>query len=303
MTAATGKVGQVIRGAKATRTWLRAHAALVVFALLCALAVLWLLEHDARLKQEVELKHLRRETATEVAALRERAERAIADHRENAKVIRDLETRRASLEREAEELRQRLSFLRKEERVRVQQASTAGHVELSAQDASPLGPEEFGVRDSGLGTRGLKGNSRFQIRDSNEIGRKETSKPSLAGGPESAPSNHKSPAPSSKSLSPSRETRVPSPELTACREQSAVQGQLISNCEERVDASQAVIDAMNRSVQDLEQTVRAKDEIAARLDAQHRAELRAARGSRWKRFTRAAKYVGAGVVIGIVAAH
>jgi len=100
-----------------------------------------------------------------------------------------------------------------------------------------------------------------------------------------------------------RQFPFPTPALASCREQLAVRDELIANCEERVGASQAVIDALNRSVADLQENIRAEDAIAARLAAQQRAELRAARGSRLRRFGRVMQYVGVGVVIGMVAAR
>ena len=91
--------------------------------------------------------------------------------------------------------------------------------------------------------------------------------------------------------------------LAACREQSAVQDELISNCEQRADVTRAALEAAKQSALDLQEALGAKDEIAAKLDAQHRAELKAARGSRLRKFGRALQYVGAGVVIGVVVAR
>jgi hypothetical protein len=58
---------------------------------------------------------------------------------------------------------------------------------------------------------------------------------------------------------------------------------------------------MHKSLDDLNQAIRWKDEILTRVEAQHRAELKAARGSRWGRFVRAVEYVAVGVAIGVVA--
>ena len=99
------------------------------------------------------------------------------------------------------------------------------------------------------------------------------------------------------------EPPVPSPALQACRQQSAVADQLVANCEQRVDLQRAALAAARRSAVDLQQALRAKDEIAAQLDAQHRIELKAARGSRLRRFARVLQYVGVGVLIGVVVAR
>lgn len=82
-----------------------------------------------------------------------------------------------------------------------------------------------------------------------------------------------------------------------------MQDELLSNCEQRVEINRAALEAAKRSALGLQAALRVKDEIAARLDAQHRSELQAARGSRLRRFGRALQYVGAGVVVGVVMAR
>jgi hypothetical protein len=76
---------------------------------------------------------------------------------------------------------------------------------------------------------------------------------------------------------------------------------VLGNCQEQVATQAAIAGEMRKSLADLNQAIRLKDEIAARTEALHRAELRAARGSRLGRFVRAVQYVGVGVVIGMVA--
>jgi hypothetical protein len=281
MTQAEAQARRMIEALKPAVAWARAHAGLVIFVVLGVSVALWLREHDARLKQDVELQHLRQQTATEVAGLRGQAETAMREFRANARVIHDLEARRAGLEREAAALRKKLSSLRVEETVRVQSAGTPGPAELSGRVTPRLAPAEqvsgAGTRDSGLDQE--TGNSKLEIGNSKLEARKSNFDFRISS------------------------FENASPELDACREQMAVEDQLIANCEERVDASQAVMDAMHRSVADLQQNIRAKDLIALRLDAQHRAELKAARGGRLKRFGRAMQYVGVGVVIGMVVAH
>jgi hypothetical protein len=89
-------------------------------------------------------------------------------------------------------------------------------------------------------------------------------------------------------------------QLDACREQSAVKDQMVSICEARAGAAEAEIGKLNDSVRTLQETVRLKDQIAARRETEHRAELRAARGTWRRRFVRALQYVAVGVVIGVV---
>jgi hypothetical protein len=264
-------------GAACVFAWARGHTALFLSIVLCVSGALWLLEHDARRKQQWEFDRLRRETSAEVAVLRARAASAMEEFRSNARIIHDLEARRASLEREALALRRRLNSLREEERLRARPAETLGPTDGSGRVAAQRGPQDFGNRESGIGNRGAG----LGVRGGADLARFDMS------------------APAGESDAPDTRHLTPDTSLASCRELSVAQDELIANCEDRVEASQAVIDALNRSVQDLQQVVRAKDHIAQRIDAQHRAELKAARGSRLRKFGRAMQYVGVGVVIGL----
>ena len=297
---------------------------------------IWLLEHDARLRREVELGQLKQQTAAQVTELRTRADAALrAANEENARAIESLEARRRRLEREAEELRQRLVSLREEERARVGQVATLPASELEQRVAARLDPGNFATRDSGLGTRdlglgardsGLKeqasgvGDRVSEGRDSG-LGTRDSEVKEQSPSPQHLAPSTQPPAPgirpSADGLTPGTPP-VPSPEfvlteegarrvetafleLEACREQSAVKDGALGNCQEQVATQAAIAGEMRKSLDDLNQAIRLKDEIAARTEALHRAELRAARGSWGSRFLRAVEYVGLGVVIGLVA--
>ena len=232
---------------------------LLVAAVALVVAALWLIEHDARLRRDVQLDSMRRATSAELGDLRTRAEAAMKEFRASTQVIESLEARGRALEREAATLRQKLSSLRAEENFRVQSASSPGQTKVAAGIAPRLDPEEpVSV-------------VRLQV--------------------------------SGKSEQPDTRHLTPDTSPASCREQAAVQDQLISNCEQRVEVSRAALEAAKGSALDLQQALRAKDAIATKLDAQHRLELKAARGSRLRKFGRALQYVGVGVVIGVLVAH
>ena len=344
-------IQKVVGVAQSAWSWAKAHAALVILIFLCASGALWLVEHDAALKRELELQQLRKQTTAEVADLRARAAAALGELKENARLIEGLESRRRALEREADDLRKRLSLLREEERVRVQQASALAPAELAQRVAARLGPGGLPTGNSGLGTgekqsaarspeSGTRetGNwkleagqspvasgqlsvptdngprttadSKFQIQDSRPRGPVALNRQSIPQGG----NNRQSATPGTRSSSefpvssfqfPLNEAELRQVEtaflqLDVCREQSAAQDRLVANCEERGAASRAVIENLNRSVNQLQETVQLKDEIASRTEAAHRAELKAARGTWRGRFIRALEYVGVGVVIGVV---
>jgi len=97
-----------------------------------------------------------------------------------------------------------------------------------------------------------------------------------------------------------RKTETAFLELDACREQSAAKDALQANCQEQVTANRAALGATERSLSQLQEALRLKDEILARREAAHRVELKVARGSRAKRFLRAVEYVALGAAIGAV---
>ena len=150
-----------------------------------------------------------------------------------------------------------------------------------------------------------------QIQDFSESGAGVFNRqPSIDSGPlphpnpESRPAAQSAPSPELWSVGDLRAAgRIPNPALDSCREQSTVQDQLISNCEARAELSRAAFEAAKRSTLQLGEALRAKDAMAARLEERHRAELKAARGSRLRRFGRALEYVGVGVVIGMAVAR
>jgi hypothetical protein len=283
-------------GAKPVVAWMKGHATAAMAVTLLLVAAVGLMEHDARLQREAELGVTRRVVATEVSALRQRAQAAIEQSRTHERAIRDLEARRTALEREASSLRARLNSLREEDRLRARPAITPGHNDAAGSATSRPGPAGFADRDWGRG-----------VRDS---GRDEESEPGQDLNPRSAslqPHGGDLPAssfrfPTSDIEGPNPESRIPDPALDACREQIEVQGQLISNCEKRVELNRVALDTAKESALELGEALRAKDAMAARLEEQHRAELKAARGSRLRRFGRALQYVGVGVVMGMAVA-
>jgi hypothetical protein len=242
-------------------------------------AALWLLDHDTRVRRDAQFDSMRRETSAEVSDLHTRAEAAMKEFRASTQVIESLEARGHALEREAATLRQKLSSLRAEENSRVRAASTPGQTETAAGIAPRLDPEEH-----------VPGDPRLRGDDSH---------------PGSEVSHSRSEVSHSRESGNLPDTRhlTPDTSFTSCREPSAVQDQLISNCEQRVEVARAALDAAKRSALDLQEALRAKDDIAAKLDAQHRLELKAARGARLRKFGRALQYVGVGVVIGVLVAH
>jgi hypothetical protein len=262
------------------------------------LALAWR-EHEARLRRDLELQQLRQQTSAQVAALRTRADALLrAANENNARVIAELDSRRRQLEREGEELRQRLLRLQEEEGKQVAEVASLPAAGLAKRVAGRLGVRDSGPKEQVSGVRG-------QVSGKN-LPNDQTRSPS-----------EKDATPDIQHLKPGT-SPVPSPELVlteegarrvetafveldSCREQAAVKDGELANCQEQVAANRAAVGEMNQSLQNLNQAIHLKDEILARVEAEHQAELKATRGSRLGRFVRAVEYVGVGVVIGLVA--
>ncbi len=314
----------IVDSVKAGLLWARGHGALIALISLCVSVPLWLFERDARVRREMELGQLRRQAAAEIATLRARVEAALEDADASAQRVRDLEARRRQLEREEGNLKSEIVNLRNIERARQQEVAALPFPALAERLRRELGPGSFGTRDlpaqagSGLEKQEFPvASSRLPEKPTEGTGSADNSKLQIQ---DSRSPNPQPRVPNPESQVPARPAGGPNPELVlteagaravaaalverdACREQAQVKDGLLANCQEQSAASRAVIEEMNRSVLSLKEAVRLKDEIQARSDAVHRAELKAARGSRLRRFGRALQYVGAGVVIGVVIAH
>ncbi len=233
----------------------------------------WWYEHGAHVRQAAELHQLKKQADANVSQLQAQAEAAIREaNQQHAREIRDLESRRRTLEQEAEGLRQRLVLLQREEHAQVEQVATLPTPELVNRVATRLGlrTEEMGTRGQGSG-----------------VG--ET--PLVPG--------RQSPAPFALSENALRKVETALVELDACKEQSTVGGQQLNNCKDQMAADAAIMDQQKASLEKLNEALADKDEILARREAEQRAELKVIRGSWHSRLVRTLEHVGIGVAIGV----
>lgn len=241
------------------------------------LAAGWLGERSARMAMTRELEECQRRAAAETRALEARAEAAVREaEARHTRAMSELHTRRRHLEREAQSLRARLSALESQDRVRAEAASTLGSDELTRQAVTRLGPGAATPAGQKIHDSALKISN--AVRSDGE--------------------NPDSEFPRQEGV---RKAKPAFSELEGCLERAALGEQLISNCEARVEAERAAVAQLERSVFEWQEAARLKDELAAQRDREHQVALRAARGSRWQRFTRAVQYVAVGVVVGVLA--
>lgn len=226
-------------------------------ALVPALLLLWLYEHDARVRQAAELRRFTQQAATEAAALEGRAQDALAEaNQRNARAIAELESRRAQLERAAKELQARLSAAEQSERAAVERLATLPAPELTRQLAQQLGSDALRPADAG-----------------------------------------RSAALTDQGL---RQVATALVELDACREQRDLLRREVSTCAERAEADSGIIATQAASIAKLNEAAAAQAQLLALREAESRAELEAARGTRRGRFARALEHMAIGFVLGVV---
>jgi len=260
---------------------------LVLWGACVVLLAVWWFEHQARLRQTMELEQLQKQTARAVSALEARAAAAIREANErNVQAIQALEAKRHKLEREASDLATRLHSLQERERAQAAQVAALPPSELARHVATQLA-----FRDSGPAEKEESRNSADAIQN-----------------PKSKIENPPVPSPQRPAPSPAlvlsepqlRNLATALIERDACREQKDVVEAQFANCHIQVDTNAAIIQQQVNSLAKLNLALSAQDEILARREAQQQTELKAARGSRLSRLARAVEWVAIGIVLGAV---
>jgi hypothetical protein len=89
-------------------------------------------------------------------------------------------------------------------------------------------------------------------------------------------------------------------ELDSCRQQAQVMGQQVSNCEQQAKLGSAIQEQQSGTIAKLNAALADKDQILARSEEAHRAELKAARGTWRARFLRAVEIFAGGFIAGVL---
>jgi hypothetical protein len=250
----------------------------------------WWYEHQARLRQARELAQLQKQSATSLAALEARAAAAIRQANErNAQAIHALEAQRRRLERDARDLAARRQALQERERAEAAETAILSPAELARRVAAELEGKELGV--------GKREPSNPEPHAS-DLG--SSSPTSLGANPRGEPDSLL-PTPALVLNEPQlRKLAAALVERDACREQQQVMEAQFSNCRGQVDAHAAILRRQADSLAQLNVALAAKDEILARRETQHQAELKAARGGRLARVARVVECVAIGIALGVV---
>ena len=262
--------------------WVAAGFGLLTFAL-------WLLEHDAQVRQGYELGQLKKQTATQVSAFQAQAEAAIRGaNQQNAQAVRDLESRERKFAQEANGLRQQVAALRHAEQAKLDQVATLPASELATRAASGLGLAPAGLARAGT----LPAAAPLADKAPDSQG-------SALGNPPGGPSRQDGSL-FEMDENALRKVDAALVELDSCRDRDAVTSKQIDNLNNQLLTSAATISQQSASIEKLNQAVHAKDQVLAQTNAEHRAELKAVRGSLLGRAGRVMEHIAIGVVIGVL---
>lgn len=227
---------------------------------------LWFWEHDAHLRQAYELGQLKKQTAADVSALQTKAEAAVREaNQQRAQAVRELEAREAKFAQEAQELRQRVATLQEEEQARLERVAALPAPELVTRVSTRLGLPQADQES------GQPGSPSAALPTTLLLGEEGLRKVDRA-----------------------------LVELDSCQEQGAALNEQMANLNDQLQTSAALAGQQAAAIEKLNQALQAKDRVLAESEAEHRAELKAARGTRLGRLKRAVEHVALGVVIGLV---
>jgi len=328
-----GALGRKLASLKVARGLLRiapglpAAALAGVVIMFCA----WSCEHQARRREVIEAKQVKKQTGEEIASLQQQVAGALRDAKQSTQVARELEAQRQQLAREAEGLRQSLESLRKQELTRINEVATLPTAEVANRVASRLQEQVTGNREQGTG-KSEQWTGQLPL---NPLARPAPAGENAAAGhplPQGGEGKHypggegqsnpggegkEYPGGDGQNNSGSgvsgqgsgamvlsdqgvRKVETALIELDSCRQQAQVMGQQVSNCERQAKLDSTLQQQQADTISKLNAALADKDQILARSAEAHRAELKAARGTWRTRLLHAVEIFAGGFVAGVL---
>lgn len=322
-----GELAQALGHAAQSGTRLIAElVTLSPLAVVIALAALgvWWHEHNQHLRQAGELQQLKKQTAADVARLQSQAAAAAEEaNQQRAARIVALELERQKSERDSAALRQRLSALETQEQQQQAEVAALPASQVASGLASrlDLAPDDFApAPTSTAGATAAPGEGAGAASPATPAG--AAANPPLGqAGPGPVPGTQGAGRSAASALAEQGQAHPPTPPGTAyfrvseaalrkvdaalvsldgCRRQSQVKDGLLADCQAQAQSSAAIIDEQKGSLAQLNQALTDKDQILAKRETEHQAELKAARGTFASRVVHTLEHVGIGVAIGLV---
>jgi hypothetical protein len=257
----------------------------------------WSCERQAHRRDVAQAQQVKKQAAEEISRLQQQAAGALRDAKQSAQAVNELEAQRQQLARQAEGLRQSLASLRKQELARADEVAALPTSEVVSRVASRLQEQVTGNREQGTGPEEQGSGVRGQVSGQRGAGPEAQKQLSPATQP-------LAPNPSSPALVLSdqgvRKVETAFIELDSCRQQTQVLGQQVSNCEQQVKLNSAITDQQAGTIAKLNAALADKDKILAQSEVEHRAELKAARGTWRSHLVRALEYFAGGFIAGVL---
>jgi uncharacterized protein YoxC len=259
----------------------------------------WSCEHQARQRDMAEAKQVKKQAAEQISRLEQQAAASLRDAKQSAQAVRELEAQRQQLVREAEGLRQSLESLRQQELARANEVATLPTSEVVSRVASRLQEPVAGVGAQGSGQQPLNPLTRPALAAENASAGHPLPQGG-EGGNNRGGEGQKSPAALVLSDQGVRKVEAALVELDSCRQQTQVMGQQVSNCEQQAKLTSAMQEQQSSTIAKLNAALADKDQILARSEAAHRAELKAARGTWRARLRHAVEIFAGGFIAGVL---
>jgi hypothetical protein len=272
-------------------------------AALAGVAVLffaWSCEHRARQREAAEAQQAKKQAAEQISQLEKQAASAVRDAQQSGQAAKELEGQRQQLARDADGLRQSLDSLRDQELVRANELASLTTEEVVKRVTARLEEQGTGNREQGTAQQ-ADPLTRPAAADENAPAGHPL--PQGGEGTRQDPSAHLPTSPSAALvLSDQGVRKVDSAfvELDACRQQSQVMAQQVSNCDQRAKLDSALEEQQAGTISRLNAALADKDQILARNEAAHRAELKAVRGTWRTRFYHAVEIFAGGFIAGVL---
>jgi len=253
---------------------------------------LWLHEHDVWVRQKALAAQAQQQSAARVSSLKKQvAANVQAANVADAQAVAKLESRRQKLERQDRALAARLASLSKAEQAEAEQVAALPTPEVVTRVTAQLG-----LRSQDLMPAGAQ--SATTAAADSPSG-PAAAAPPVAGHPQGAAAAGAEPYVLPLSASGARKVETALVELNACRSESQVEGERVSNCQERAATDAATIREQADSIGKLNQALTAKGQILGEQEAEYKTELRAVRGTFWSRLAHTTKHVAIGVALGV----
>ena len=281
-------------------------------AALAGVAILffaWSCEHRARQHEAAEAQQAKKQATEQISQLEKQAASAVRDAQQSSQAAKQLEGQRQQLARDADGLRQSLDSLRNQELVRANELASLTTEEVVKQVTARLQEQGIGNREQGTGQKNLNPLTRPATADEGAAAGhplpqgEEGKGPAGREGTRQDPSAHLPTSPSAALvLSDQGVRKVESAfvELDSCRQQSQVIAQQASNCDQRTKLDSALEEQQAGTISKLNAALVDKDQILARSEAAHRAELKAVRGTWRTRFCHAVEIFAGGFIAGVL---